>query len=177
MLAGGFYHLPISQQKALSPQPKVSPQSKPLKPQAIIRSEGLKPISFILPCIKDQKSRIQQTPQHFPLVIYVYSGGLDGCWLVVFIVCPFPYLWFETRAVPWRPCPEICPQRALQKANTFKYTFPTFGSAAVYTHRCTGFDIHESVQFPKMSVNQQYNSRHFCQDTMPLKETRYFGHL
>ena len=43
---------------------------------------------------------------HFLLVIYVYSGGLDGCWLVVFIGCPFPYLWFETRAVPWRPCPE-----------------------------------------------------------------------
>ena len=28
---------------------------------------------------------------------------------------------------------KICPWRALQKANTFKYTFPTFGSAVVYT--------------------------------------------
>ena len=49
-------------------------------------------------------------------VIYVYSGGLDGCWLVVFIVCPFPYLWSEPQTLSRNLSLE-------DHSNTFKYTF------------------------------------------------------
>ena len=32
-------------------------------------------------------------------VLQSYSGGLQSCWMVIFNVCPFPYLWFESRAL------------------------------------------------------------------------------
>ena len=66
----------------------------------------------------------------FP-IIYVYSGRVDfqkwffiGVAGVVHWQAPFPYLWFETGSAAVQK--SVPGERLLvQKANTFKYTFPT----------------------------------------------------